>query len=41
MMMGMAGVLEIFRRCVVIYIKRTLKLKSQTDLRQSPYGYLT
>ena len=39
MMMSMAIVLQIFLGCVVNCIRRILKLKSQTDLRQSPYGY--
>ena len=40
MMMSMAIVLQIFLSCVVICIERTLKPKTQTDLGQSPYGYL-
>ena len=39
MMMSMAIVLQIFLGCVVNCIRCILKLKSQTDLRQSPYGY--
>ena len=39
MMMSMAIVLQIFLGCVVICIRHILKLKSQADLRKSPYGY--
>ena len=37
--MSMSMVLQIFLGCVVIWIKGILKHKSETDLRQSKYGY--
>ena len=37
MIMSMAIILQILLGYVVICMKCTLKLKSQTDLRQSPY----